>query len=283
MQRRAAAVYFALFVLIGAGTLVFIQVGTTQPEIRLQADEFSEGQSLTVDGVEYSVSTITETGGEGAGGGMVATLSWTNESFVATATLDNNSTTAYDGDTYRVVVENRTNVSEFDLVQSFNVTALLVADDAVEDSLATRNGTSYVVYRDDQTIEPLSEWLPAPDRQGPFAEGGTFDYEAENVTADIRAVEPSGVTLAWDSSQDREANVTEGGNITLGDTQYFGHFTDENSVQIVPTDQYWDTYQEEVAYEDAWFERHAGLWAVVIATFLAAVILLSTAYLPVKS
>ncbi|MEF8776672.1 MAG: hypothetical protein V5A43_09265 [Haloarculaceae archaeon] len=287
MQRRAAAVYFALFVLIGAGTLGFIQVGTSQPEVRLQAGELSSGDALTVEGVDYTVSDIGfgETEGEGEGEDIVGTLSWTNESYVATATLDNGSTIPFEGEEYRVVIENRTDVSSFELVEAFNVTALLLADDDVENELATRNGTDHVVYRADQRIEPLSEWLPAPDRQGPFAVGETMPYAAEEgtVPAAVRSVEPDAATLAWDSTDDREAELTEGGNVTLGETQYFAHFTDEEHVQLVPTDQYWAAYQEELAYEDAWFERHAGLWAVVIASFLAAVILLSTAYMPVKS
>lgn len=287
MQRRAAAVYFALFVLIGAGTLGFIQVGTSQPEVRLQAGELTSGDALTVDGVEYTVSDIgfAETEGEGEGDTIVGTLTWTNESYVATATLDNGSTIPFEGEEYRVVIENRTDVSSFELVEEFNVTALLLADDDVENELATRNDTDHVVYRADQRIEPLSEWLPDPDRQGPFAVGETMPYAADegNVTAEVRSVEPAAATLAWDSTNDREAELTEGGNVTLGDTQYFAHFADEDSVQLVPTGQYWGAYQEELAYEDAWFERHAGLWAVVIASFLAAVILLSTAYLPVKS
>lgn len=287
MQRRAAAVYFALFVLIGAGTLGFIQVGTSQPEVRLQAGELSSGDALTVEGVDYTVSDIGfgETEGEGEGEDIVGTLTWTNESYVATATLDNGSTIPFEGEEYRVVIENRTDVSSFELVEAFNVTALLLADDDVENELATRNGTDHVVYRADQRIEPLSEWLPAPDRQGPFAVGETMPYAAEEgtVPAAVRSVEPDAATLAWDSTDDREAELTEGGNVTLGETQYFAHFTDEEHVQLVPTDQYWAAYQEELAYEDAWFERHAGLWAVVIASFLAAVILLSTAYMPVKS
>lgn len=292
MQRRAAAVYFALFVLIGAGTFAFIQVGTSQPDIRLEgARELSSGQSLTVAGTEYTVSEIghaeSEGGGHGGGGAgpIVGTLTWTNESAVQTATLDNGSTTTYQGDTYTVVIPNRSDVAEFRLVERFNVTARLLADDAVENQLATKNGTDYVVYRANDTIRRLSEWLPEPTRQGPFTEGGSFPYQADggNVTATIRGVTTSAVTLAWDSPTDREAELTEGSNVTLGDTTYFAHFTDANHVQLVPTNQYWDQYQRQLEYEDAWFERHAGLWAVVIASFMAAVLLLAAAYMPVKS
>jgi hypothetical protein len=286
MQRRAAAVYFALFVLIGAGTFGFIQVGTSQPDVRLDAQEFSSGDSLTVDGTEYAVSEISRAepseGGEGEGN-LVGTLTWTNESTVATATLDNGSTTTYQGEEYEVRADG--DAAEFTLVETVNVTALLLADDSVENQLATKNGTDYVVFRANDSIQRLSTWLPEPDREGPFAEGGTFEYRSDdgNVSATISAVTADGATVSWQSSTDREAELTEGGNVTLGTTQYFAHFTDEEHVQLVPTDQYWAAYQSELDYEDAWFERHAGLWAVVIASFMAAIILLASAYMPVRS
>ncbi len=291
MQRRAAAVYFALFVLIGAGTFGFIQVGTSQPDVRLQADELTAGDSLTVAGTEYTVSEIGHSGGgEGGHGGggegdIVGTLTWTDDDNVATASLDNGSTTPYRGEEYTVHIENRSDVSEFRLVEAFNVTALLGAEDEVENQLATKNGTDYVVFRENQTLRQLSAWLPEPGVQGPFAEGGSIDYESDDgtVTATVRDVTPDAATLAWESSQDREAELTEGGNLTLGGTQYFAHFTDEKHLQLVPTNQYWGAYQDQLDHEAAWFERHAGLWAVVIASFLAAVLLLAAAYMPVKS
>jgi hypothetical protein len=291
MQRRAAAVYFALFVVVGAGTFAFIQVGTTHPDVSLQADELESGQSLTVDGVDYTVSSIERSGGDGGdhggggGGSLAGELQWRNESAVATAELANNSTVAYQGGDYRVFIQNQSDVSEFSLIEQFDVSAILAADDAVEDQVATSNGTRYVVYRSNQSLAPLETYLPDPTTAGPFAEGDTVEYQAEegNVSATVRNVTAQRALLAWDSPQNETIDLSEGGNVTLGDTQYFAHFTDEEHVQLVSTEQYWDAYQEEREYESAWFERHAGLWAVVIASFLAAIILLSAAYMPVRS
>lgn len=286
MQRRAAAVYFALFVLIGAGTFAFIQVGTSQPDVRLDADTLTSGDSRTIAGTEYTISEIGEVASEGGGGGGIeGTVTWTNESFVATTSFDNGSTTSYQGDEYTVLIANESDVGEFELVEVINVTALLVDSDAVENQLATKNGTDYVVFTENNSLKPLSAWLPEPTRQGPFAEGGTYQHPVDNGTVDatVRDVTPEAATIAWDSTREEEVTLTEGGNVTLGGTQYFAHFIDADQVQLVPTNQYWDAYQEELNYEDEWFERHAGLWAVVIASFMAAVILLSAAYMPVKS
>lgn len=279
MQRRAAAVYFALFVLIGAGTFAFIQVGTSQPDVRLDAPVLATGDSITVAGEDYTLTGI-ETGAARTG-----TLEWTNQSAVATLELENGSTTPYDGDEFRVTIENRTDVSEFRLVEAFNVSALLRADAAVENQLATINETEYVVYRANQSIVRLAEWLPEPRRLGPFAEGDSiedFPTDDGNVSVSVRSVTPAMTTLAWNAPANQSVELTEGSNVTLGGEAYFAHFTDDSHVQVANTAQHWDAYQAELSHEEAWFERHAGLWAVVIASFMTAVLLLAAAYMPVR-
>jgi hypothetical protein len=285
MQRRAAAIYFGIFILIGAGAYGFIQVGTSQPQVDLGTEKFSQGDSFQVGGQTYTVSNLARAeGGEGEGALQVS-LSYTNASARSTATLANNSTTSYEGEDYRVVIENRSDVSEFTLREVQNVTAILVDDPAVENELATQNGTKYVVYRDDQSLEPLEEYLPAPETRGPFATGESFPHTADgtNVTATIDAVTPSEVTLAWTTEAERSIEgVTEGSNITLGGTQHFVHFVDDENVEIVPTDQFLDDYQQQNAVRDNWLERIAGIWGVVILSFVAAIFLLGAAYMPVK-
>lgn len=286
MQRRAAAIYFGLFVVIGAGAFGFIQVGTSQPEVDLGTQIYTQGDTLTVGGTTYTVSNLSlgQPGTEGAGTAQLS-LSWTNDSVRATATLDNGSTTTYEGDEYAVHIENRTDVSQFTLREVQNVTAILVDDPEVQNEVVTVDGTDYVVRRSDNSLIRLSEYLPAPATAGPFRTGGSFPYAADsgNVTATIAAVSPANVTLAWQTTEDRSnEGVTEGTNISLGGTQHLVHFVGATGAQIVPTDQYIDDYQHQLAVEDNWFERIAGLWGVVIVSFIAAVLLLSAAYMPVK-
>lgn len=279
MQRRAAAVYFALFVLIGAGAFGFIQVGTTQPDVRVDAPVLASGDSVTINGEEYTLTGIE------AGVSLTGTLEWTNESAVGTLELENGSTTPYDGGEFTVTIENRTDVGAFGLVEAFNVTARLQADQAVENQLATINETEYVVYRANQTIVRLSEWLPEPTRHGPFAEGSSiesFPTDDGNVTVTVRNVTAAAATLAWDRTANQTVELTEGSNATLGGDAYFAHFIDDSTVQVANTAQHWDAYQAQLTYESAWFERHAGLWAVVIASFLTAILLLGAAYMPVR-
>ena len=49
MQRRAAAVYFVFFLVIGAGAYSFLAVAQG-PAIELDGETYSQGDSFTVDG-----------------------------------------------------------------------------------------------------------------------------------------------------------------------------------------------------------------------------------------
>lgn len=296
MQRRAAAVYFALFLVIGAGAFGFIQVGMTEPTVQFQdAPEYGPDDTITVDGRTHTVANITTVGGSGEGGGhggggggeeLSANLTWVNESARETATLANGSTTTYEGVDYNVLVDNASGQLTLSAVQ--NVSAILEADPAVEDEPLTQNGTQYVRYVDNGTIQPLSEYLPEPERVS-FAVGDDYRYPAEsgNVTATVSAVTAEEATLTWTSPQTNRIQLSEGGNVTLNGQQHFVHFPSEPGdespqVQVLPVDSYYDSYQTQLAEIDYFQERTNGVWGVVILSFLAGIILLGTAYLPVK-
>jgi hypothetical protein len=280
MQRRAAAVYFVLFVVIGAGAYGFIQVGMSEPTVDLDGPTLSEGDELTVDGRTYTVSGIDTEEGEVAQYAGDAELTWLNESARESATLDNDSTVAYDDGQYRVVVP-ADDDSTFHLVESRNVSAILAADDAVENETVTRDGEDHVVYRDDQSLEPLSEYLPEPGRIE-FSVGDQFDYQAEDVTARVDGISGDGVALSWEAPADETVTVSAGENQTLNGVNYFAHFPGENSVQVLQTDRQYGAYTAEIGAIDYWDERRNGVWGIVILSALAGFVLLATAYLPVK-
>ena len=272
MQRRAAAVYFAFFLAIAAGSVGYITVVDAQrPEIDVQGQEISDGDTPRI-GDRVYVASVSEGSGE---------LAWTNQSARASASLENNSTTAYNNQSWTVVIENRTDVSEFTLREQFNVSAILAADSAVENETVTYQGERQVVYRENESLEPLAEYLPEPETQT-FAEGDTFPYvteEDEQVDATAANVTTSAVELTWETSQENTISLSEGGNVTIDDTQYIVHFPD-NSTAILSQDV--DGYLEDRARQDYFSERKSGIWGVFIVSFLSAIVLLGAAYLPVK-
>ena len=284
MQRRAAAVYFVLFVLIGAGALGFVQVGMSEPTVQFpDAPEYASNDTITVDGRTHTVANITTvtTGEEGGEEVVRGNLTWVNESARMTATLENGSTTTYEGAEYTVGLDNAT--GEVVLVEAQNVSAILAADPAVEDEPFVQNDTRYVRYVENGSLQRLSAYLPEPERVT-FAVGDDYRYPADsgNVTATISSVTADAATLSWTTSVTNRVPLEEGANVTLNGQQHFVHFPDEGSVQVLPVDEYYGNYQSQLTEIDYWNERRNGVWGVVILAFLAGLILLATAYMPVK-
>lgn len=288
MQRRAAAVYFVLFVLIGAGALGFVQVGMSEPTVQFSdAPEYAADDTITVDGRTHTVANVTvvttEGDGHGGGGGeeVRANLTWVNESARMTATLESGATTTYEGVEYNVSLDNAT--GEVVLVETQNVSAILAADPAVEDDPLDQNGTQYVRYVEDGSLQLLSEYLPEPERLT-FAVGDDYRYPADsgNVTATVSAVTADAATVSWTTSVTNRIPLEEGANVTLNGQQHFVHFPSEESVQLLPNDEYYGNYQSQLTEIDYFEERRNGVWGVVILAFLAGLFLLATAYMPVK-
>jgi len=286
MQRRAAAAYFVILVVVGAGALGFVQVGMSAPEVSIDGPAYTEGDTLTVGDRTYEVTSVdTETTGGDHGEPeetvFVGEIQWTDESARMTATLDNDSTVTYQGGEYRLLVDGS---DGFELVEVRNVSAVLAADPAVENETLTRDGEAFVRYRNG-TTRPLSAYLPTPERLA-FGVGDDYAYDTGEgaVTATVDSVSAAEVTLAWTASETTTIELDEGGNLTLGaDGQpYFVHFVDDETVQILPTDQYYDSYQQQLDEIDYFEERRNGVWGVVILTFLVGLVLVTAAFMPVK-
>ncbi|MDS0260913.1 hypothetical protein NDI56_16035 [Haloarcula sp. S1CR25-12] len=283
MQRRAAAAYFVFFLVVSVAAYAYIGVAESQrPEVELDGAELSNDSSFTIDGQTYTVSNIHMSGGGGGhgggGGSMAADLSWTNNSSQYTATVEAGSTTTLDNTTYNVSTDNSTGT--LTLTAQQNVTQLLRADSAVENSLATQNGTEYVVYRQNDSLRPVSEWLPEPETRT-FTTGDQYTYPAESGTqaTTITNVTDSGATVEWTAPRQRTVELSEGGNLTLADGRYFAHFPDQSNVQVVSVDQY-PQYQETLDAQSYFHERKNGIWGISILSGIAAVLMLGMAYLP---
>jgi len=163
MQRRAAAVYFALFVLIAAGAYAFLQVGMAPPTADFDAESYSQGDQLSVGGTAYSVATVEASEGSEGETEYTAELTWSNET------------------------------------------------------------------------------------------------GAEQTTS-----------------------FSQGENVTLGEVQHVAYFPSGSEVYILPHDQYLGQYQNFVDTEEHFQERKAGFWGVIYISLLGGLVLLMSAYLPVK-
>lgn len=269
MQRRAAAVYFVLFMVIGAGGYAFMQVGMSAPEVNLDGPTYTEGETLTVDGVEFTVTAAEPESGE---------VTFFNDEAVGTAALENGSTTQYDGGDYTVRIINESN--EFRLVEEQNVSAI-VADDPDAAGTVTNDSDQQFVRFQNGSTTPLMEYLP-PEDTATFAVGDEFAYAEENVTATVDAVTTSEVALVWDAPGNESIGFSEGENVTLAGQTYMGHIPANGSVQILPAEEYYGQYQADLSDIDYYQERQNGMWGIVIVSFISAIVLISGAYLPNK-
>ena len=358
MQRRAAAMYLALFVVLGAAAYGLIAT-TSAPVVSLDAQEYSPGNEIVLGDRTHTVDIQAESdGGEVTRTGELA---WVNESATLTTTLDNGSeipvtdvrwtdqqareeavledgsTVSYNGSEYAVSVndtagsftlaqaddasvnethavgdtftfrgpeatvtsvesgaatlvwggpylfevqtENVTDPTEATFTEQRDIEALVQRDPALYNETIVQDGVQKVTYRANDTNVAVDEYFPPLERHT-IAEGETLTYQGNETT--VREITGEGVTVGRFGPAQLEADLSEGGNVTLAnDEQYFAHFPSSNSVALVPSEQY-PGYAETVAERDYFNERLAGLWGIVIVAGLAALLLVSMAYMPIR-
>jgi hypothetical protein len=268
MQRRAAAVSVAVFLLIAAGSFAFIGAAQ-QPGIEVQQDRTLALQDTPeVGGIQYNVSSLSEGS---------ATMEWTNESARYTATLGNDTNVSYQNESYHLTVEDATDPTAFTLREVQNVSTILANDPEVYNETYTSEGERYVRYRSDGSVQPLEEYLPEP-RTERFAE--SEDYPYENQTATVDAVTNASVQLSWTAPRANSISISESANVTLGsnpETTYVAHFPDASTLVL---SQDFAGYQASLDAQAYYQERVNGLWGVVVAAGTVAVLLTMFAYLP---
>lgn len=281
MQRRAVAVYVAVFLVVGgaAGTLV---ATADTPEVSFEDPEFelSAGDTFEHAGQTYSVTQVTEkteSGGHGGGAShfMLGTIKW-NVTAEASASWSNGSTVSYDGEEWTVVIEGE-DPSEVTLREQIDKTAILQNDSSADNETVTSDGEEYVVVRDesgDKTLVPADEYFPAPEERT-FAEGDALEYEGNDATVDN--VTTSEAVLVWETIENRELEVQQGDTVTLGDTTYVAHFPDKKTL-VLSSDQ--EAYQAQLNQIDTFQEYATGLRRIAAILTMGALTLIGLAFVP---
>ncbi|QLG28214.1 hypothetical protein HUG10_11915 [Halorarum halophilum] len=289
MQRRAAAVYVAFFLVVGAVSFSLIATASA-PHFSVENPEHTlqQGESFTVDGTEYNVQSIEAEmsggggGGHGGGGGETlersGALNWTNTSARQTLTWENGSTVTYDGQDWNVTVPTGQNES-VTLSEVQNRQAILQNDSAVENQTTTVDGQEYVVRsangNGSRELIPADEYFPAPEERT-YSQGDEVP-NVENNTATVDTVNSSGATLAWTAPQTNEVEVEDRANVTVGSTTYFAYFPDNETMVLTQQfDQYQAYQQESTDYKT----HKDGLWGVTLLSGLISIFMIGLAYLP---
>jgi len=287
MQRRAAALYAVLLLVVGVVSFSLISVASP-PELAFDDPEhqLGEGEEITVGGEAYTVAAIDAEmsggggGGHGGGGGAElvrsGTLAYTNDSAVATATWENGSDVTFQNETYTVGVAGP-NATTVTLTGTINRTALLQNDTAVQNEVQTVDETEYVVREGadgNRTLLPAADYFPEPE-QVTVEEGANVQFDGNEFT--VARVGTEGARLTRPTTETVEIGVSNHGNVTVGDQTYFAHFPD-NETMVLTTD--YATYQRHQVESATFTEHKNGLWGVTIVSGVGLVFLIALAYLP---
>ncbi|MFB6227774.1 MAG: hypothetical protein ABEH88_04195 [Halobacteriales archaeon] len=198
MQRRAAAAYAGLLLLIAVGAYVMVGVAE-EPAVTVENPDYTleDGDDLTISDRTYTVSEVS---GSADAGGRTATLTWTNASEKQTATLDNGSelpvinvtwpgqtartestfangsAIQYDGNEYTAVVENGSvTLVARNVSFTFAVGDALTYRDTRMTVIATGNGSATLAGGDSYNVSTRT------------VSNGTFTFrESFNVSAILR-------------------------------------------------------------------------------------------------
>jgi len=281
MQRRAVAVYAALFLLV-AGVAGVLTVTAESPEVAFENPdlELSSGDTFEVNGAEYAVADISEVeeGGGGHGGSastsIVATIerevtvdeseAWANES---TVTVDEREwTVEITGD----------DPSAFTLVEVLDRQAILESDDAADNETVERDDGEYVVVTEDgeSTLVPADEYFPAPEEQS-YEVGDSFEYGGQSVTVD--QVTADQAVMIWETTQTNEIEVEQEATVTLGETDFVANFPDASTLTM-STDI--EGYEAQVAQIEQFEQYNSGLTRALVLSLLSVILLLSTTFIP---
>jgi len=262
MQRRAAAVSVALFLLLAAGSYTLIGAAQ-QPAVSLEDPDYavSQGEERTIAGTSYNFSSVSDGS---------ATATWVNESARYTETWAANDTVAIDGQNFTVAGLNESEgVFELREVQE------------VDRPTVEQDGTTYVVIEDgeNRTLVPRENYLPEQEVVE-YEVGDGIDYDGNENETTVAAVSEEEVTVEWFAPDTIEVEFGEGENTTIGDTAYLAHFetVDGESVLQLTTD--YEDYHSDVDAQEQFHERTNGLWGVVIMASLAAALVVMLAFLP---
>lgn len=285
MQRRAAAVYIAFFLVLAAGSYAFI--ATAQgPSISIDDPdhELENGSELTLGERTYTVTSIeaSESGGGGHGGGgggetLEATVAWNNDSAVFSETWESNSSVTLGDTEYRLFIENASDPSEITLrtVPGNDSGATLTYDGEAE--------RWYVVREADDGARELTPYMRDDEfTNETLSEGDEIDYQGNQTT--IANVSQEGVLLEWSGERTEEITFANGEEFVLNSsqtegTEYVAHFPSEDRV-LLSSDI--EGYHDQVEEQEHFHERINGVWGVVIISSIATILLTGLAYLPRK-
>jgi len=272
MQRRAAAAYVVLFVLIAAGSYAFIATAQA-PAVTIENPDhdLAAGDEFTVADRTYEVTEITLTEEEDDHGGseeiLTATLEWTNDSAISTESFERGGEIELENTTYDVVIPNESDPGRATLREQ--------PGDDVE-TVEREDGT-YVVVQDgegNEELVPIDEYEPLERVE--LSDGQQFDYDGND--AEVRIASDQ-LTFRWNEPTTNEVELTNDQTATLNGQRYLVFLEGEDRLLLTSD---FESYEQQVQEIDRFDQRMNGFWGVTLLAGLTAILVAGLAYLPHK-
>ncbi|MBP1922529.1 hypothetical protein J2751_001539 [Halorubrum alkaliphilum] len=274
MQRRAVAVYVALFLLVASVAGVLVVTGES-PEVAFDNPdhELSEGDSFTVEGDEYTLTAITVEEDDELGEIITGQIE-RERTAEQSETWANGSIVEVDDREWNVRIDD---ADSFALVEEQDFEALLAEDPNADNETVDRDGEEFVVVTDedgDTRLVSPDEYFPAPEERS-YDVGDELAYNDVTVTVD--SVTSDEVTVVWMGPETLTIGVEQESMVTIGDTEFMAHFPDASTLTL-STDI--DSYDAQIAQIEQFDQYGDGLWRVVIISVLSAMVLVGMAFMP---
>lgn len=268
MQRRAAAMYVLLFLVIAVGALGFINLTDGPSETIENPDyEVPQGETVTIDGVEYELSTFSEFTGQ---------LTYLIESAEQTVTYAEDDLINVSGTEYRVVLPDGEGIpTNATLVETYPEHDLNTTEDNDGNTLVQLEDGSWIL---EETY--LEQEYGARD-EIEVTESDTIDFipADSNISyeATVSGFTTTGVTFDWVGPTEDTVLLQRDSVNEIGSTEFGAVFIDQEYLQLTSD---LDAFEAHLDAHDTWEERYQGFWGVGVLSVIGAVLIGALSYLP---
>ncbi len=277
MQRRAVAVYVALFLILASVAGVLVATAES-PQIAFENPdhELSEGESFSVDGDEYTLTTITVDEDDEAGEVVTGEIE-RERTAEQSETWANETVIEVDEREWSVRIDGE---DSFTLVEEQDFEALLAEDPNADNETVERDGEEFVVVTDEdgetRLVSP-DEYFPAPEERS-YAVGDELTYNDVDVT--VESITDDAVTVVWMGPETLTIGVEQESTVTIGDTEFIAHFPSDPNDPTLTLSTDFDGYNAQLAQAERLDQYGDGLWRVLIISVLSAMALVGMAFMP---
>lgn len=274
MQRRAVAVYAAVFLLIAAASYGLVTTAET-PRVAVENPDYklTSGETFSVGGQTYTAATVeevTEDGGHGSSSThMSGTIEWNMTDVENTDQLAVGDTAMIDQQEW-AVQEITPPAVTFEAV--LDRTAILEADPDADNQTYSDDSGEFVIVND-QRVAASEYFDPATTT---LSEGETASYEGTEATVD--SVTNDSVQFLWRTDESQSTELAGGDTIELADgNEYIAYFESADTIALTNDHA---AYQAQIAAKQQFADRSAGLQYAAVVSLLIVLSLVAFAFLP---